>query len=415
MSLQVAVPFSLLLGSISAAFACITGYVLSVSGDYDTELLDDHMWAGIFITVLSFITYLISIKKIPLPFFQNPKTLIATILILFLFINITGHLGGSLTHGSDYISASFLWDEHKEKKKITNINDAFVFADLVHPILEDKCGNCHNGSRKKGKLSMANFASIAKGGKHGTGIKPGDPAESEIFKRVTLHPKDKKFMPADGKTPLTTEETAIIKWWIEKAAGTTDKKLAAVNPPEEIKKYVTAFFGVEGNDATENYTSINIQAPPVDKEVIKELKRFGFVIKFLHFKPDLLDVTLPSSDKTVNAAEKLKTLLQLKENIIWLNIAGNNVTDNGMETISQFKNLERLKLDQNPVTDKGIAKLDSLTNIKSLNLYNTKITRDCLVALSKLKSLKTVYVWGTGINKEDVSTYAPGLTIVTGR
>jgi uncharacterized membrane protein len=62
-SLRIAVPFSLFIGSLSAAFACITGYVLSFSGDYDTEVLHDHKWAGIFTAIISFVAYLISIRN----------------------------------------------------------------------------------------------------------------------------------------------------------------------------------------------------------------------------------------------------------------------------------------------------------------------------------------------------------------
>jgi hypothetical protein len=373
------------------------------------------MWAGIFITVLSFVADLTSIKKLPFSFFKHPKWMLATILVLFLFINITGHLGGSLTHGPDYISSNVLWDAQSEKKKITNLGEAMVFADIVHPILEDKCGDCHNDSRKKGKLSMQNFAAIAKGGKHGDAIKPGNPSGSEIFKRVTLNPRDKKFMPTEGKTPLTNEETALIKWWIEKAAGQPDIRFAAAQPSEEIKKIATAFFGMEAVAGSENYTPVNIQAPAVRKELIEELKQEGFVVKFLNFKPDLLDVSLPASGENANASEKLKKLLQLRENIIWLSMSGNNITDQDMQSIREFKNLERLKLDHNPVTDKGVAHLEGLTNLKSINLYNTKVTRDCLAALKKLPGLKTVYAWGTGINKEDLTTLAPGLEVVLGK
>ncbi len=209
--LYIAVPVSLLVGSISATFACINGYVLSLSGDYDAEILDDHLWAGIFTSIISFLAYFISIKKIPLRLFRNTKTLVVSIIIIFIFINITGHLGGSLTHGEDYISTTVLWDSKKEKKKITDVNQAFVFADLVHPILEEKCGNCHNSSKKKGKLSMASFETLVKGGKHGAAIKPGDVAGSKIIKRISLNPGNKKFIPTDGKTPFDCRRNSHFK------------------------------------------------------------------------------------------------------------------------------------------------------------------------------------------------------------
>ena len=47
-----AVPVTLLVGSITALFACVTGYVLSLKSDFDGEMLDNHMWAGIFTTVI---------------------------------------------------------------------------------------------------------------------------------------------------------------------------------------------------------------------------------------------------------------------------------------------------------------------------------------------------------------------------
>ncbi len=400
-SLRIAVPVSLLMGSISAAFACITGYVLSFSGDYDAEVLDDHMWAGILTAIISFIAYLISIKKIPFSFFKNPKALIASVVIIFIFINITGHLGGSLTHGSDYISTAILLDDQKKKKHIANLNDAYVFADLVQPILENKCGTCHNDSKKKGKLSVASLQSLLKGGKHGAAVKPGDLAESELFKRISLNPKNKKFMPTEGKTPLTASETAIIKWWIEKSAANDDKKLATANPPEEITKFASAWFGIEADDVSQNNEVVNIKAAPVLKEVLNKLKETGFVIKYLNYKPDLLDVTLPDNIKE-NVTNKLKALLVVKDNILWLNVAGTNVSDDDMDIISQFKNLERLRLDKNPITNKGIAKLQNLQSIKSLNLYGTNVTKDCLPLLRKMPRLRTAYTGETEIALQDI-------------
>ena len=238
--LRNALPVALLLGSISAALACITGYVLSLAEDYDMDSVDNHMWAGICVTIISFLAYFMSIKKMPLPIFRHFKTLIVTLIFLLIFINITGHLGGSLTHGEDFLTSSFRSDKQNQKRKISNMNDAYVFNDIVQPILQDKCGSCHNSSKKKGKLSVESYDAIIKGGKHGRVIKPGDTTGSEIIKRISLDPQDEKFMPADNKTPLTAGETAIIKWWIEKAAGKKDTKLSEIGLPDNIKNNILA-------------------------------------------------------------------------------------------------------------------------------------------------------------------------------
>jgi len=401
--LRIAVPASLLIGSLSAAFACITGYVLSLNGNYDEETLNGHLRSGIITTIISFLAYFISVKKISLLFIRSEYMLVVLLLVIFILINFTGHLGGVLTHGGDYLSSAVLFNKQEAKNKITDINDAYVFKDLVKPILEEKCVSCHNDSKKSGELSLETFEAMLKGGKHGPGIQPGNLSGSEIIKRISLLPKSKKFMPANGRTPLTWHETEVLRWWIEKVAVDKDKKLSEVNPPAGITIYAAAYFGTVIKYASPQYAAVKIKAPSVRKEVIEKLKQGGFSIKYLYYKPDILDVTLLSSDSDRNIGTLLKSLLPVKENILWLNVAGNNVSDNEIETIRQFVNLERLRLDANPITDKGLQKLFSLTHLQSLNLDGTKVTKDGVSFLSKITSLQRVYVWNSGIKKEDVA------------
>lgn len=72
--------------------------MLSTVDDYDDTLVSYHMSAAIVLTVVSFVLY---VKEIN-PKFEVPKNPLA--IGLFVLIVITGHLGGSLTHGSDYLT-----------------------------------------------------------------------------------------------------------------------------------------------------------------------------------------------------------------------------------------------------------------------------------------------------------------------
>jgi Leucine-rich repeat (LRR) protein len=83
-----------------------------------------------------------------------------------------------------------------------------------------------------------------------------------------------------------------------------------------------------------------------------------------------------------------------------------------METVSQFKNLRRLRLDNNPISDAGVAKLKGLENLQSINLHNTGITKNCINDLSNMKNLKRVYVWGTSIRQEDMAAVTGSLKII---
>ena len=100
-NLQPAIGIALFWGMLSAIASCITGYLLSASGDYDEVLVGRHQWMGISVAVIAVLYYFLQQKKM---IRQYPWALPV---LLVLAVSITGHLGGSLTHGSDYLTASF--------------------------------------------------------------------------------------------------------------------------------------------------------------------------------------------------------------------------------------------------------------------------------------------------------------------
>jgi uncharacterized membrane protein len=130
-----AIPIVLLWGSIAALVACITGYFLSESDDYDRSLVNWHMWMGIGVMLVSAILY----TKEKNPAVEVPKKLLSLGLLGLLMI--TGHLGGSLTHGSDYLTKPLLkvlGDDTTATvtiKPVPNVQEAFAYNDVVKPIL----------------------------------------------------------------------------------------------------------------------------------------------------------------------------------------------------------------------------------------------------------------------------------------
>jgi hypothetical protein len=96
----------------------------------------------------------------------------------------------------------------------------------IHPILARACLSCHGAARHKGGLRLDDRAAALKGGNSGVVLKPGDAAGSRLLRVVAGLDPDLK-MPPDGKAPLTAEEVARLRAWIEqgaklgKSAGTT--------------------------------------------------------------------------------------------------------------------------------------------------------------------------------------------------
>jgi len=83
----------------------------------------------------------------------------------------------------------------------------------VKPLLEARCGECHNGIKRKGGLALATYADILDGGKDGPIVQPGHSADSMIVKRLT-GAGDEEQMPKDDP-PLPDGEIALIARWID--------------------------------------------------------------------------------------------------------------------------------------------------------------------------------------------------------
>ena len=79
----------------------------------------------------------------------------------------------------------------------------------VEPILVNKCAFCHSGNLKEGKLDMATYETLLKGGKRGTPLVPGKSAESLIHKLAGK--SEKPFMPPKSEEPLTPQQLAALK------------------------------------------------------------------------------------------------------------------------------------------------------------------------------------------------------------
>src|SRR5664279_989086 len=171
---------------VAAIVSCITGYLLSLNGEYDEGLLGWHMWMGISVASISFLLY----ARLLSGRLDIWYKLLSAALLMLIFI--TGHLGGSLTHGSDYLTSA-LSDEPDSviivKKIIPNIQEAIVYGDVIQPLLQTKCYSCHGEKRQKNNLRLDGENWILKGGKHGP-VLNANPEESKLLKRILLPRED---------------------------------------------------------------------------------------------------------------------------------------------------------------------------------------------------------------------------------
>ncbi|MGL4463422.1 MAG: c-type cytochrome domain-containing protein, partial [Planctomycetia bacterium] len=113
------------------------------------------------------------------------------------------------------------------------VTDPIVFDKHVFAILAEKCISCHNeeGGLAENDLDMMTAAAILKGGKRGASLVAGKGEESIVVKMASHAMKP--VMPPKGDDPLTPDELALLKAWIDQGAkpGTNLTPGASLTPP----------------------------------------------------------------------------------------------------------------------------------------------------------------------------------------
>ncbi len=104
----------------------------------------------------------------------------------------------------------------------------------VRPIISDMCFSCHGPDEqgRKGELLLSDYQAALKGGESGQpAIVPGDPANSELIKRLHSDDPDVCMPPPHTKKKLTPNQVAILEKWI--AAGANYEKHWAFTSPTQ--------------------------------------------------------------------------------------------------------------------------------------------------------------------------------------
>ncbi|MBI3280578.1 MAG: DUF1549 domain-containing protein [Acidobacteria bacterium] len=104
------------------------------------------------------------------------------------------------------------------------------FARDVHPIFAARCASCHSGEKAQGGLRLNTAIEVASGGVSGAGVVPGSSKDSLLLRRITGLKLPRMPM---GTAPLTPEEIAIVRAWIDQGAkpGAPGGSIARWTPP----------------------------------------------------------------------------------------------------------------------------------------------------------------------------------------
>ena len=396
----------------SGLLAALFGWFLGDNGYYFESQIDIHKWSGIAFVSICFIIWLLRYINFRFTKSFNRSVNLTSIILL----TITGHFGGEMTHGQNYLFENLPYTQKKisvttlSETKRSNNDSLFVYEDLIHPVLEEKCIACHNQNLASGGLNMSTIETMIKGGNSGAGIQNGNPFKSLIYKRVSFPHDHPKFMPPTG-VPLSYDQIATLEWWIDNGAEKQMPVTLTRNDPKTLR-LMELQYGLDLREKTFLET-LTLSSP--SQEDLKSIEGEEYIWRFLNPEQSFLDLKFTKKKIEINDLLKVQSI---KNNITWLNLADCMLNDNHLSYISNFPNLTRLRIQRNPlVTNKGIEALQKLEHLTELNLYGTRVSNNTLITLGQMKSLKKLFVWNTRITDKDIADFKalhPDVEVIAG-
>lgn len=422
--------FTLWLTLLGSIVTTILGFLLMEVEEVNGKAMTLHMWTGLGVVGLSVLALIFKLRGLG---FVYGITLLASALC----VAAAGHYGGAMVHGADYLAdhapgpvkkiiLAGLSDGDEESPIAdelveVEVEERNVYSEYIHPILEKSCNECHNENKIKGKLRMDTHDLLMAGsdGSDYPTVVPGDSDESELIVRVTLDKDDDEFMPPKGDG-LTADEINLLKLWID-AGAKTDITVSQLGDDPAILTTIAVvealIAGEEVADIVEevSWTSVWDGLSPEEQEA--RLAKLNTEAEQLNFS--VMPVSAEDSRLHVNVLngasefgdEQLKLLEPVAERVLWLNLAKSQITDEGLDTVSKMRGLEKLHLENTKVTDAGIAKLTPLKELQYLNLYSTEVSNTIFESLKQLPNLRKLYVWQTKVDPDEARRYEESVNL----
>jgi uncharacterized membrane protein len=263
--------FSLFIATVGACKGVVFGILLARSGGYEGPSFFMHqaLCAGLAGVLLVALFLRLSAMS------SGGRAVMGAYRVVLLsalgLMSLGAHFGANMVHGSKYLTEyapepianavhgvekwilSFAPQKKEQPDPAVNATEPapppvvaaaaiepagkLVFQHLILPVLDSKCNSCHNEDKSKGGLRMDTYELLMLGGDSGDNVVPGKPDDSLSIQRIMLPEDDDEHMPPEGKTQLTPQETALLKWWIQAGASAT-QTLNTDEVPAELRPTV---------------------------------------------------------------------------------------------------------------------------------------------------------------------------------
>jgi hypothetical protein len=393
--LTIPIRLGLIFSFISAIVSSILGYILQFYGEYDNSLVNFHMWLAVLTTLLIGLIYFLHKKN------EDNKYIAHSFVSAVIFMTVTGHYGGSITHGKDYLKLP----EINQTVRFVSYDSIHVYNDVVSSIIDSKCVKCHNMSKSKGGLMLTSEGEMIKGGENGKIFLSNNSSDSKLYTYLNLPLNDKMHMPPDGNSQLTENEKNIIKMWIDSGAqfdGFTKivdddysneilnylpPLVASVDPPSKnsLIKLIENNFRIERISIESNFIDLKYDGKSFGS------KQFNLLLKV---SENIQRLDLSNIDFSMINSTKLKKLKNLK----YLNLTNTNFNSEDLYFIPET--VQILILSKNNIEPENLLEISSRPQLKKVFAYNTVSDHELKKSLADQSNNKIYF----GISLQDFSS-----------
>lgn len=378
-ALREAAGFVLALACAASLATVALGFLLAHGGGESGPIVTRHLWGGIMLSIVLITSLLVRPAwQSAAPLRVYPWLLATAVLVLVW----TAHQGGTLAHGSGYLTA-YMPSSFQRWSWLGSADAAApnsIYAKRIHPILDSNCVSCHGAGKTEAGLRLDSYDAVLRGGKDGAVVVAAHPERSILLQRITLPSNDKHFMPAEGRPPLRPEQIVLLRAWVQQGASPSATTLAGFALGDERKELPPQPVG--------DYSALMPQ--------IRDMQSGqGVKLLFVSTRPsDGLILSANDAPSSFGDAQ-FAQFIQFAPYIVEADLARTAVTDASFDTLARFTHLRALHLEGTAITGSGLAKLAPLSQLTYLNLSGTHVSASAIAPLQSMKNLRHIYLFDT--------------------
>lgn len=415
------------LAALSAGATIATGLLLEREGENAAAAVQLHKWFSIGAGAALVLAAIAQTRS------WLPGAYRALLALGAVALIPAGHFGASMTHGPDFLTEPFTREQDDGPMIDPPAMDVAdpgstapggtTYAAVARPFFERYCHRCHGETRQRGGLALHTPEAILFGGDSGAALIPGDPASSEVIRRLRLPvDHDDHMPPAERRQPVEREIAALEAWIAAGAVFDAPDGVAArdgASAPDDGSE--PGDGGVAGarpdpNAGAEGGHGENALPPPDPAALAALRDRLVHVAPIAQDDP-LLSVSFGAIGAEADDALVTSLLAPLGAHIGELSLARTRVGDATLPTVAAMRSLRRLDLSGTGVTDAGLEALRGHRALEELVITRLSLTDASAGVLESMPVLRRVYVWRSGLSEAAVAGLRgarPGLLVDAG-